>query len=179
MGDGASGMRLVLTGVLLAIVVGGAMDLMLDAPEDWRSGHVLYELGLIAGGLVWCALALARLVARGGSAGSLQRTLAERQAERDAWRRRVRRGPSRAGPGRWANSSGSGSLPRRRGKSRCCSSRGRAQGDRAATGRSERTVRQHAVALYHKAGVGGRAELAAFFLGDLVLPPATVDPSRS
>ena len=49
----------------------------------------------------------------------------------------------------------------------------------ASTDRSERTVRQHAVALYHKAGVGGRAELAAFFLGDLVLPPATVDPSRS
>jgi DNA-binding NarL/FixJ family response regulator len=39
-----------------------------------------------------------------------------------------------------------------------------------ATGRSERTVRQHAIAAYHKAGVGGRAELAAFFLGDLTLP---------
>jgi DNA-binding NarL/FixJ family response regulator len=42
----------------------------------------------------------------------------------------------------------------------------------AATGRSERTVRQHAVAAYHKAGVAGRAELAGFFLGDLSLPPA-------
>ena len=43
----------------------------------------------------------------------------------------------------------------------------------SATGRSERTVRQHAIAAYHKAGVGGRAELAAFFLGDLSLPPAS------
>ena len=42
----------------------------------------------------------------------------------------------------------------------------------AATGRSERTVRQHAVAAYHKAGLGGRAELAAYFLGDLNLPNA-------
>ena len=38
----------------------------------------------------------------------------------------------------------------------------------ARTGRSERTVRQHAVAVYQKSGLGGRAELAAFFLQDLM-----------
>jgi hypothetical protein len=31
-------------------------------------------------------------------------------------------------------------------------------------------VRQHAVSVYQKAGLGGRAELAAFFLQDLMLP---------
>ncbi|MCP4037721.1 MAG: LuxR family transcriptional regulator, partial [bacterium] len=36
--------------------------------------------------------------------------------------------------------------------------------------RSERTVRQHAIAVYRKSGLGGRAELAAFFLEDLLLP---------
>lgn len=36
--------------------------------------------------------------------------------------------------------------------------------------RSERTVRQHAVEVYRKAGLQGRAELAAFFLQDLLLP---------
>jgi len=47
----------------------------------------------------------------------------------------------------------------------------------ALTGRSERTVRQHAVSIYQKAGLSGRAELAAFFLEDLFLPqpPARVD----
>jgi DNA-binding CsgD family transcriptional regulator len=40
----------------------------------------------------------------------------------------------------------------------------------AQTRRSERTVRQHAVAVYEKAGLGGRAELAAFFLQDLIVP---------
>ena len=40
----------------------------------------------------------------------------------------------------------------------------------AATGRSERTVRQHAGVVYEKSGLGGRAELAAFFLQDLMLP---------
>lgn len=36
---------------------------------------------------------------------------------------------------------------------------------------SERTVRQQALALYRKAGLSGRAELAAFFLEDLLVPP--------
>ena len=36
--------------------------------------------------------------------------------------------------------------------------------------RSERTVRQHAIAVYRKSGLAGRAELAAFFLEDLLLP---------
>ncbi|HSL70165.1 MAG TPA: helix-turn-helix transcriptional regulator, partial [Longimicrobiales bacterium] len=38
------------------------------------------------------------------------------------------------------------------------------------THRSERTVRQHAASAYQKAGVRGRVELAAFFLGGLMLP---------
>ena len=38
------------------------------------------------------------------------------------------------------------------------------------TGRSERTVRQHAVVVYQKSGLSGRAELSAFFLEDLLLP---------
>ena len=40
----------------------------------------------------------------------------------------------------------------------------------ALTRRSERTVRQHAGVVYEKAGIAGRAELAAFFLNDLMLP---------
>jgi len=35
---------------------------------------------------------------------------------------------------------------------------------------SERTVRQQALSIYRKAGLGGRAELAAFFFEDLLLP---------
>jgi DNA-binding NarL/FixJ family response regulator len=38
------------------------------------------------------------------------------------------------------------------------------------SGRSERTVRQHAVSVYQKSHLGGRAELAAFFLDDVTLP---------
>lgn len=35
---------------------------------------------------------------------------------------------------------------------------------------SERTVREHARAIYHKAGLTGRAALSAFFLEDLLAP---------
>ena len=40
----------------------------------------------------------------------------------------------------------------------------------AARQTTERTSRQQALALYHKAGLAGRAELSAFFLEDLLLP---------
>lgn len=36
---------------------------------------------------------------------------------------------------------------------------------------SERTVRQHSLMVYQKSGLRGRAELAAFFLEDLLTPP--------
>ncbi len=36
---------------------------------------------------------------------------------------------------------------------------------------SEKTVRQQSLAVYRKAGLSGRAELSAFFLEDLLLPP--------
>jgi DNA-binding CsgD family transcriptional regulator len=46
---------------------------------------------------------------------------------------------------------------------------------------SERTVRQQALAIYRKAGLTGRTDLAAFFLEDLLLPsvrhPADTPPT--
>lgn len=38
-------------------------------------------------------------------------------------------------------------------------------------GTGEKTVRQQALSVYRKAGLAGRAELSAFFLEDLLLPP--------
>ena len=46
------------------------------------------------------------------------------------------------------------------------------------TDRSERTARQHAVAVYRKSGCAGRSELAAFFLEGVLLP-ARQSPSES
>ena len=113
--------------LLLLIAAGGAVDLVLDAPSNWLSPHVLYELFLIAAAL--------------GSAAWLWRRW--RAAERD-------------------NARLEGLLPS-----------GRRSATPGGPARSRRTVRQHAVAAYDKAGVAGRAELAAFFLTDL--PLATSD----
>src|SRR5687767_11714015 len=44
-------LRPLLVGVLLTIVVSGVVGLILDAPDSWRSFHVLYELALIMGSL--------------------------------------------------------------------------------------------------------------------------------
>lgn len=43
-------------------------------------------------------------------------------------------------------------------------------------GTTDRTVRVQALAIYRKAGVAGRAEMAAFFLKDLLLPAAAAEP---
>ena len=61
-------LRLPLTVLLLAIGAGGAVDLVLDAPQDWRSFHVLYEVALILGALGLVAW----LYERGGFATMLQ-----------------------------------------------------------------------------------------------------------
>lgn len=44
---------------------------------------------------------------------------------------------------------------------------------------TETTARQQARAIYRKAGLSGRHDLAAFFLEDLMLPTATGDPAQS
>lgn len=79
-----------------AAIVGGAIDLVMDAPDTWLSFHVIFEIALIAGAMAT----------------------------------------------------------------------------------SERTVRQHAVQVYEKSGLGGRAELAAFFLEDLKIPGSTAEATQ-
>ena len=164
------GMRLVLAAVLTSVVVGGIVDLVLDAPKSWRSGHVLYELGLILGGVagaIWLWLNWKRAAE---SARALQRSLVERQAERDAWRERAAQSLQGLGQAVSQQFRDWELTPAER-EVAVLLLKGQSHKEIAtATGRSERTVRQHAIAAYHKAGVGGRAELAAFFLGDLTLP---------
>ena len=171
MEDESRGMRLVLAAVLLAIVVGGAIDLALDAPRSWRSGHVLFELSLIAGGLLGAIWLWRNWKRAADSAQALRRSLSERQAERDAWRGRAAH--TQQGLGRAVSEQfrAWGLTPAEREVALLLLKGMSHKEIAAATGRSERTVRQHAVTAYQKAGVGGRAELAAFFLGDLSLPP--------
>lgn len=160
-------LRVILTVLLGCIAVGGAVDLILDRPAHWFTPHVLVELALMlaSGGT---ALYLARGWRRAErSLVSTQRTLAARELERDAWRARAESALDGLGRAIDQQCSDWGLTPTEREITlRLLKGQGHKQ-IAADTGRSERTVRQHAVAVYQKSGLGGRAELAAFFLDGL------------
>ena len=170
-GEGAEGrLRGLLTGVLLVIAVSGTVDLVLDAPDDWRSFHVISEVALILGALLATALLWRRWARTERALASTRRALDERQAEHDAWRASAERALQGLAAAIDAQLERWGLTPTER-EVALQLLKGRSHKQIAyATGRSERTVRQHAVAVYQKSGLGGRAELAAFFLEGLVLP---------
>jgi DNA-binding CsgD family transcriptional regulator len=163
-------LRPLLIGVLLLIVVSGAVDLFLDAPDSLLSLHVIYEVALIAGALATTAVLWLRWRRAERSLSTTRRALDERQAERDAWRASAERALQGFGAAiddqlsRWGLTSTEReiALLMLKGKSH--------KAIAYETGRSERTVRQHAVVVYQKSGLAGRAELAAFFLEGLTLP---------
>lgn len=157
--------------VLLAIVSGGVLDLMLDAPARWLSPHVIYEVTMIAAALTMVVVLWRRWWRAERSVGGLRDALELHRAERDAWRKSATEaieGLSRAIDQRLR----SWGLTPAECEVALLILKGESHKRIAfLTGRSERTVRQHAVTIYDKSGLRGRAELAAFFLQDLVLPP--------
>jgi DNA-binding CsgD family transcriptional regulator len=156
--------------VLSATIIGGGIDLYLDAPESWRSPHAIYEVMLIV-----VAMATSALLWRGWwrarrALSATERVVAEHEAERDAWRASA--DAALAGFGRALDErfSSWGLTPTER-EVALQLLKGHSHKQIAfAMQRSERTIRQHAVAVYQKSGLSGRAELAAFFLDDLMLP---------
>lgn len=172
-------LRLLLAGTLLLLIVGGTIDLVLDAPTRWLSVHVILEVAMIAVGLaITAGLGRAWLRTR-RSLAEMERVLDEQRVERDAWRASARAALEGLGHAmdeqfrRW------GLTPAER-EVALLLLKGRSHKAIAhATGRSERTVRQHAVTVYEKSKLGGRAELAAFFLEDLMLPQEAREVIRS
>lgn len=163
-------LRLLLAVVLVVIMVGGTIDLVLDAPTDWLSFHVLFELGMIVAALVSAtALWLGWWRSR-QAVVAMARSLEERRAERDAWRASAEKALDGLGRAIDRQFDAWGLTPAEREVALLILKGYGHKQIAGLTGRSERTVRQHAVTVYGKAGLGGRAELAAFFLQDLMLP---------
>lgn len=174
-----------LVAFLAVVVVGGVTDLALDRPRTWRSVHVLVEATVIL-----LSLTFAVVLWRGwwrsardlehtrATLAATRRSLVERLEERDAWRRSAE--TALAGFGRAIDTQfHSWQLTPTEREVAFLLLQGFGHKQIAArTARSERTVRQHAVSVYEKSGLGGRAELAAFFLQDL-MPSASApsDPS--
>lgn len=162
--------RLGLTTLLVVIAGWGVVDLVLDRPESWRSLHVVIEIGFVAltlGSIVYLWLGWVRTRTR---LGRVEHRLAANAAERDAWRARATRLLQGLGAEIDAQFERWRLTPAER-QVALLLLKGLGHKDAASVlDRSERTVRQHAVSVYRKSGLGGRAELAAFFLEDLLLP---------
>lgn len=163
-------LRILLGVVLIAAIVGGGVDLILDAPASWLSFHVVYEVILIL-----AAMATAYVLWRGWyrarrSLQETQRSLAQHKADRDAWRASAERALAGLASAIEQRFEAWNLTPAERDVALLLL-KGQSHKQIAfRTGRSERTVRQHAVAVYQKSRLAGRAELAAFFLEDLQLP---------
>lgn len=176
---------LVLVIALAVMLIGGATDIWLDGIDDLGSPHTLVEMAMMAieAGCLWYFWRAWR--ASTHDAEMMRRALAvsewtllERQAERDRWRASAEQSLEGLGRAiddqftRWGLTAAEREVA-------LLLLRGLGHKQIAAqTNRSERTVRQHAVVVYGKAGVAGRAELAAYFLQDLVVPMGTAEPAR-
>lgn len=167
----------VLAALCATVVVLAAIDLFADVSGGTTIRHVLVEGGLLLVGVIGFALAGRRVIAlvreaRESRAAmrSLATDLAASQREAARWRGETQDLLAGLGAaidrqfGRW------GLTPAERevamlllkGLSHKEIARLRQVG--------EATVRQQAKAVYHKANVAGRHDLAAFFLEDLLLP---------
>lgn len=168
--DGDLVRRIVLSIVLVAIATGGATDLALDLRSAPSVFHVAFELSLLVlslGAVVWLWVGWAttrRSLARVGQ------VLERNRAERDAWRARADKLLRGLGEEIDAQLQRWGLTPAER-ETALMLLKGYGHKEIATLlDKSERTVRQHAVAVYRKSGLAGRAELSAFFLEDLLLP---------
>lgn len=163
-------MRWILLGVLLLLGANGTVNLALDASGRWPALHVALELvttlvGMSVAALLWLAW---RTAAR-AEAQALQ-SLKARRAERDAWRESARRALEGLGHAISAQFDIWELTPTEREVAILLLKGYSHKRIADITSRKERTVRQHGVTVYQKAGLSGRAELAAFFLEDLMLP---------
>ncbi len=178
--DGTRGRGSLVLAVLFgAIAALAAFDLVSDAGEGASARHTLVEATLLLVGLLGLAAMLRQFVglartARGleRRAEDLDRRLQATAAEAARWRDEARgllRGLGAAIDeqfSRW------GLTPAEK-EVGLLLLKGLSHKEIARVrGITEATARQQARAVYRKAGLSGRHELAAFFLEDLLLPPA-------
>jgi DNA-binding CsgD family transcriptional regulator len=151
--------------LLIALAVG--FDLAFDRPTTLWSAHVALELLVVALCLALATVLWRRWRLTTAELGRTRRVLATSEAERDAW-------ASAAGElmkgfreavdqqfSRWQLTAAEREVALL-----ILEGHGHRQIARQ-TGRSERTVRQHAVNIYDKSGLDGRSAFAGFFLHGL------------
>lgn len=160
-------------GVFLVIAALLCIDYLSDAPKHDLRLHAATELTLMAIAVVAGTLSWVRFLSARRRERLLERDLERARSEAERWRRDasdVLRGLGAAIASqfeRWGLSSAEREVA-------LLLLKGLAHKEIAdVRGTSEKTVRQQALSAYRKAGLAGRAELSAFFLEDLLLPPST------
>jgi len=164
------GLRVILVVALLSIIVGGTADLVMDRPDTWISFHVIFEVMMIAGALLMATTLWYGWWRSEHAAAALQERLAENARERDRFRASSHEALEGLGRAIDTQFEAWKLTPAEREVALMLLKGYGHKQIAALTDRSERTARQHAGVVYQKAGLGGRAELAAFFLQDLMLP---------
>ena len=168
--DRDSRLYVLLALALGSIVVGGTIDLLLDQPQDWFSFHVIFETLMIARALLMATTLWLGWWKAERSLEDMRNRLEARRAERDEWRESARKALEGLGEAIQRQFDAWKLTPAEREVALLLLKGYSHKHVATATGRSERTARQHATAVYQKAGLGSRAELAAYFLEDLLLP---------
>ena len=175
--DSETRLRALLIIALASILVGGVADLVMDQPSDWLSFHVVFESLMIAGALLMATTLWIGWWRAEHSAEALRDTLEARSRERDAWRTSAQRALEGLGEAideqfrRWELT------PAEREVAMLLMKGHSHKRIARMSARSDATVRQHAAAVYRKSGLAGRAELAAYFLEDVILPGTAHEPS--
>ncbi|HUM13178.1 MAG TPA: LuxR C-terminal-related transcriptional regulator [Myxococcaceae bacterium] len=165
-----------------ALFLGIVLLIGIDLVEDWQHGSRGVHLGLESVVLVLAAAGLwllrARVRRERMAARAVRARLAEASAAAEAWRRETE--VLAAGLGRAIDSQfQQWKLTEAEREVALLLLKGLSLREIAGLREtSERTVRQQSLAVYRKAGLAGRAELSAFFLEDLLAPPAPAPPVR-
>ena len=164
--------------ILLLVVVLVGLDVLGDARSGGSRVHLAIELLLMAIALAGTIVLGWHLVAARRHAGALQRDLSRAEAELGRFRTESEqhlRGLADAIDHqfeRWGLTSAEREVA-------LLLLKGLSSKEIATVREtSERTARQQALAIYRKAGLAGRAELAAFFLEDLLQPRSAATSFR-
>ena len=161
---------LVLAGIFLVVVVGGVIDLVLDRPTTLFSLHVILEVLMVAvslGAASFLAVGWYRTQSR---LVETTRASARLSAERKQWEARAAELLSGLGTEVARQFDDWELTPTERSVAFLLLKGWSHKRIARESETSERTVRQHSVAVYRKSGLSGRAELAGFFLESMILP---------
>lgn len=165
--------------ILLAVITGlGLFDLMTDSVRNQLGLHGVIDVLLVVVSGTGALLLGRGWLAAERSVRGLRGTLEQHRAERDAWRDRAQGVLHGLGEALDRQFDAWSLTPAEK-EVALLLLKGFSHKEAAQlSNRSERTVRQHAVSVYRKSHLGGRAELAAFFFEDMLLPGSLERGSR-